>query len=396
MVATGDRDTNPETADSPNGSGQTVGWSWVGSARTVLYLVLCFKLAGVVLTTWTGLNVFAQSDVTTFAASAELFAEQIASGDFPTGNIRSVMYTWPLTLSVFWLLPGPSWIYARVFVAALGGVAIYNVYLVVRYHHSANAGFLAVLPMILFPSFIFVHGSILRESVILVGFTIFVRLLFLPEGESRRVMKYVAVVAILAVITVFRIPNLFVYVLVLVPIAIGARRDTPSGRSGIVTVIVGGVVTGTVYLLWRFRDGVAIVSYISNQRASRSHGDAVYLPGVVPETAVELVVFSWIGALYFLFAPLPWMITEPAWIVAGLESVVNFVYVLFGFLGFRHLYRQSKSFTLSLVVGFVAGVLMYGLIEGNVGPAIRHRQQFVWMAYALGAVGMVESISIET
>lgn len=368
--------------------------SKISSAKTVMAMILLAKVAGVVLTTVTGLNVFAQSDVITFAENAALFADQIGSGHIPAGNLRSVTYTWPLTLSVFWFLPGPSWVYARVFVALLGGLAIYNVFVIIRYHHSAQAGVVAVLPMIVLPSYVFVHGSILRETVILLGFTSVVRILFVGEREHRTLEKFAAVVVILAVITLFRIPNLFVYVALLATAGIVAGRNVTIGKPGTVAAAVAGMGVSGAFLLSRFASGRAVVAYIANQRDSRAHGEAAYLADVVPDSALELVAFSWIGAVYFLFAPFPWMITEPVWIVAGMESLVNLVYVLFAIFGFRYLYQRTKPFTLALAVGFIVAVLMYGLIEGNVGPAIRHRQQFAWIAYAFGAVGMVESVAI--
>lgn len=365
--------------------------SRVTGVWSILALLIFFKLVGVGLTVFTDLNVFAQSDVTTFAANAEIIAEELRAGRVPDGSIREVTYTWPLTISVFWVLPGPSWTYARIFASLLGAVSIYNVYIVGRYHHSPEAGFMAALPMIIYPSFIFVHASILREAVVLFGLTTAVRLLFVGRTQSRQSGRIIAVVVLLGLVTIYRIPNLFIYVAMIATAVLVNGRTIPIDRAWTFAVAGLGGVAGVLFLAIKFERAAEIVSYISTQRAARAHGNAVYLAEVLPSTFFEMIAFSWIGASYFYLVPFPWMISAPAWLIAGLEAMGNLVFLLFSLQGFRYLYHRARPVALSLAVGVILAGLMYGLIEGNVGPAVRHRQQFVWIIYLFGSIGMFES-----
>lgn len=370
--------------------------SRVTGVWSILALLIFFKLVGVGLTVFTDLNTFAQSDVTTFAANAEIIAEELRAGRIPYGSIRDITYTWPLTISVFWFLPGPSWTYARIFVSLLGAVSIYNVYIVGRYHHSPKAGFMAALPMIVYPSFIFVHASILREAVVHFGLTTAVRLLFVGQNQSSQARRIIAVMILLGLVTIYRIPNLFIYVAMVATAVLVSGRTIPLDRAWTFAVAgVGGVVS-VLFLALKFEGTAEIVSYISTQRAARAHGDAVYLAEILPSTIFEMIAFSWIGASYFYLVPFPWMISAPAWLIAGLEAMGNLLFLLFSLRGFRYLYHRARPVALSLAVGVILAGLMYGLIEGNVGPAVRHRQQFVWIIYLFGAIGMFESFKIVT
>lgn len=368
--------------------------SKVAGVKTVLLLLLVCKFVGLGLTVFTDLNVFAQSDVTRFAANAEFMAGELIAGRFPAGRLLDITYTWPLALSVFWIVPGPNWLYARIFLSGIGAVAIYNVYLIGRYYHSPEAGLLASLPMIAYPSFVLVHASILREAVVLFGLTTAMRLLFVGGAQRHQSRRVAGAAVLLGIVTILRAPNLFIYVAMLATAALATGTTISVDRSGMVLATVLGGISSVVFLASRFEGPGQVVSYVSSQRAARAHGDAVYLADIVPGTVFEMVAFSWIGAGYFLFVPFPWMISSPAWMIASLEGLGNFVYVLFSLQGFRYLFHRAKPMALTLSVGAVLAVLMYGLIEGNVGPAVRHRQQFVWIVYLFGAIGMFESIKI--
>lgn len=53
--------------------------------------------------------------------------------------------------------------------AVLDAIAVYNVYVIARTHHSKRAGVIAVFPLLVYPSFLFIHTVVLRELMIFLG-----------------------------------------------------------------------------------------------------------------------------------------------------------------------------------------------------------------------------------
>lgn len=69
--------------------------------------------------------------------------------------------------------------------------------------------------------------------------------------------------------------------------------------------------------------------------------------------------------------------------------------VLFGLLGVWTVARRRPGETLVLATFFLTGTLMYSAVEGNVGPALRHRSQFQFVVFAFVGIGISQILSIE-
>lgn len=357
----------------------------------VFLLALLGRILAVVVTAITNLNPYTQQDARDFAAAAHEIAEQLTNGVLPVVSSGNIFEVWGAMLSPFWILPGPNVTYARVGMALLGALAAYNIYAIARNLHSQQAGLIAVIPLLCYPSFVLTHASVLREAAVLFGLTTTARLLIVPSKRLSRPVQYVAVGLALYITIILRTDNLPVYALVLgagIALSIRPIRRYLRRRPRVVGAGVAGLAIASFPYLSH------VIDYLANVRQGRATGRTEYLGWVFPDTILEAIAFSWIGAVYFLFTPFPWMIgTVSDLIVAG-EAFVNLLFAIFAILGARYLIHRRPAVTMALVVGIILGSVLYGFGTANFGTAVRHRQMVLWAIFILGGIGFANKFDL--
>lgn len=359
----------------------------------VYSLALVPRVIGVFLTTLTGLNPEADADAVTFGRYAQRAAEALLQGELIIENVWAIQPTWGTLLAPFWLLPGPHAFYGRLGNAVLGSLAVYNVYVIARHHHSHRAGVFAALPMIVYPSFVAIHSTLLREALVLFCITTATRLAIVPGIFESRWSRSVLAVALLGVATLMRMENMWLFGVV-VGVGVGVHLLAVTRRSSILAYAGAGVLG--VLGAWSWGALVEKLLSFADTRRLRARGRTAYLPDVLPDSVLEIVAFSWIGAVYFLFSPFPWMVQTPADLLLSLEALGNLILAVAAVFGVRRLVRTAPAATTALLVGLVLGSVLYGLGEANVGTAMRHRQQLVWILYLFAGVGIASRIHFVT
>ncbi|WP_436911253.1 hypothetical protein [Halosimplex marinum] len=369
-----------------------------GVGLLVFLLALSTRLVGVAVTGLTKLNPYARADADRFAASAAETAATLIAGRLPTipTNPDRIVTLWGLFLSPLWLLPGPSRLYGRLFAALLGAVAVYGLYRLARALHSREAGVVAVLPLVCYPSIVLVHSTVLRESFVLAGLVWATILLsdtgaapswfqtgtgpaWFPDGTVR----YLTGLAVLGLISVVRWENLPLYAVALgTGVAVGHRDGITQLRLAVAATLA------TLVTLTVGRPFVrSALDFLVVKRDRRSEGRTVYLPEFRPDTIPKAIAFAPVGAVYFLFTPFPWMIETVADAVVFPQSVGNLVAAGFAAVGVPVLWRRSERTTGALVVAFAVGTILYGLVNANVGTNVRQRQMFLWVLFLFAGVG---------
>lgn len=361
------------------------------TATRVFVLALATRLVGVAITTFTDLNTYAQADAGYFSEVAAYVAEGVLRGTFalPPGY-TSTYHTWGTALAPFWLVPGPSRLYARIGMAILGAYAVYNVYLITRACGTRDAAVVAVTPMLVYPSFLLIHSTVLREAAILLGITTAVRLLVLPPREIHPLVTYAIAGGFLWFASIFRPENRPVFA-ALLALAVVVRyrhlvlRTTLRYTAPIASI--AAVTAGLVYLRLN-------TEWLAGLRYNRARGRTEYLGYVFPDSLVSVVAFSWLGAIYFLFTPFPWMVSQVADLVAVFEALGNLCFALFALFGVRAVFHRRPAVAVSLAAGIVLGAVLYGLATANVGTAVRHRQMLLWALFVFGGVGIDERVDV--
>jgi hypothetical protein len=361
-------------------------------APLVVGIALVSRFFGVAITSVTDANPYAQVDVNQFSAAAARIAFEIRTGAPIVVDTSRIIEVWGLFLSPFWLLPGPSWVYARIACAVLGVLAVYNVFLIGREFHSPSAGVIAALPLASYPSIVLVHSTILRESAALFGLTCAARIAIQRREARSLVIDAGLVTVLLGMVTVLRVDNFPVYLLTLVTATVlHLRSYLPRGKYTL------GMIAATVTAPVWGRYAAGVVNELARIRARRAFGRTVYLPHVLADSLPEAIAFSYIGAAYFLFAPFPWMVTRFADFVVAIEGLVNLCAAAAAVLGVRDMLRtRYVPATGALSIGLLVGVTLYGFGTANVGTAVRHRQMFLWIVFVFAAVAIRRRIVVRS
>ncbi|WP_160163056.1 glycosyltransferase family 39 protein [Halorubrum lipolyticum] len=355
------------------------------------------------MTTLTTLNPDSTGDAVGFGNTAETIARGLREGtpyQYTSSSIDLSQLLVPLAssdtyalwgsfLAPFWMLPGPSGFYARLGNALLGAFAVYNVYLIARYYHSHQAGVVAALPMTFYPSIVAVQSTLLREAIVLFGITTAARLLLLPSHRRSRLLSYALAAVVLHVSLLQRDDNVIIIVA-----AIAAALAVHAVNSGYLSrrsVALAASLSPVAFVLSLpvIRDGIEFLAYTREVRAS---GRTVYLPDVIPQTVVELTAFSWVGAVYFLYAPFPWMIETIPDLLVGIEGLINIAFTVAAVWGVRSLGQKNSPATVGLLVGLCVAVVLYGVGTVNYGTGMRHRQMFIWVIFLFGGIGVSEHV----
>jgi hypothetical protein len=356
---------------------------------TVLVAAIAVRVAAVGGTTVLGVNPSSEHDAVRFASQAAGIAQQLLGGTLSLSELASPV--WGHFLAVYWLVPGPSVLYGRLGNAILGALAVYNVYCLARHYASHRAGVVAVLPLIVFPSYNAVQSSLLRESLTLFCITTACRVLAFRGRTDKRLSAYAVAGLLLWVALRMRPANRVIYAITLV-VGVGIALYE-AGYISQRLVLLGGVaaVPGVLLSVPFIRDGIA---YLADIRIHRMKGRTLYLADVVPDTIPAFIAFSWVGAAYFLYAPFPWQIATGLDLVVGIESIVSLGLTVFAITGVKLLARRDAAVTGALVVGFVVAAVLYGVGTVNYGTGMRHRQMFMWVLFLFGGIGVAHRVRI--
>ncbi len=370
------------------------------TALIVFIVAALVRFGGVMLTTLTDINPDDGGDTDGFAAFAEAYATGDQSVRMFIETLGTTSPTWGFFLSPFWLLPGPSQIYARLGVALVGAYAVYNVYVIVEHYFSEQAGLFAVTPLIFFPSFVALHSVILRDAAVLCGFVFAIRIVAVPSRFSIRGRYLLATGAILFA-SIFRLENMPIYAVMFLVGYLTWRLPRQYHLPALATTGIAGLgaypVLERVFQWLDILRGRALVDFLIFMRNARisEGGRTQYLADVPVETLTDIFLYASIGIMYFLFVPFPWMAEIPIDYATVGESLITLLFALFAIKGVAALAKQNLPLAVALVVGFSLFVFFYGIISTNVGTSVRQRQTFSWMLFAFGGIGLARYIRIK-
>jgi hypothetical protein len=109
---------------------------------------------------------------------------------------------------------------------------------------------------------------------------------------------------------------------------------------------------------------------------------------------LEVLAFSWIGAVYFLYSPFPWMIGSVLDIPVAVEGVISMIYTIAAILSIPYLSKRHLPGVGALIIALIVGVSFYGIGTVNVGTASRHRPMFLWVVFLFGGIGLAQHLEI--
>ncbi len=117
---------------------------------------------------------------------------------------------------------------------------------------------------------------------------------------------------------------------------------------------------------------------IEERGGDRRTGRAAYLTGMTASSTADVVWQTPIRAVYFLFAPFPWMLNS-VWDLVGLMDALFYLLILFGIYKSLPVIRQNPSRVIILLM-LLGMVIMFAWGVTNYGTGMRHRAKIVTLA----------------
>jgi hypothetical protein len=227
--------------------------------------------------------------------------------------------------------------------------------------------------------------------MVLFAMTTIARLLLIPEVRINKRSRILSIAILFYILYGLRPENIIIYTLILLSIIIADRKPWQNYELISISLAIASISTSLGILI---RYSELIINEIAIVRNWRGKGRTAYLDWFIPDTIFEMIAFSWIGAVYFLYSPFPWMIHSILDLPILIEAVVNIVYSCAAVAGIRVISAENSTVAVGFITGIVAGLMMYSLGTVNVGTAVKHRPMFLWAIFLLGGIGISNYIRI--
>ena len=277
----------------------------------------------------------------------------------------------------------------RLTMALIGTLVVFNIYRIGRQVFDHHAGLYAGGFAAGYPYFVQLSGVFYRDMLILLALTQLVYLL-ISWMETRDNRTFVLAVVVAVVALSLRVHNI-------IPIgaafAVAVYCHFEGNRFRVPAVAASALATFLV-LVTVFRDYMSIQA-LAGRREWLLQGNAQYLPGVVYATPVEYLQFLPLGMAYFLLVPFPWHTHNLLAVVSiGMNVLFWYPIIVLSIFGVRRLWQHSRPIAYFLLTFVAGGLLIYGSVEGNIGPAMRHRTQFQFIFFVLAGHVLAERVRV--
>lgn len=338
-------------------------------------------------------------------------ARQAADGDTSSWDAylhllyrRTGSLLWPVT-GLFEVFGGVA-IVAQLFVAALGtGTAVLTTKLGLEFL-SRQAALFAGVAVALLPSQILWSSLVMKDALVwclLAGIAV----TFVASWRARGWRLLACWAGIVAMLTALGFLRLHTLEIALVALLLASVVAPAAGR----LPRVAAAAAVLLLLPVTFGMGVAGITFLRNtgsltERRALNAVDAdtaVVKPATGPpqssngsldagsdDPGTSTVSYLPEGLTVILLRPFPWEIGSGGSTgvrLAGAETVLWYPLLAVAIVGLVAVRRRLAVLAFPLLVG-AATAVMYGLSEGNVGTAYRHRGEFVWVVALLAAAGV--------
>lgn len=376
------------SAVRPTNEGQSGGD--VQRVAEIFWVALGVRLLLGVLIAVTGMSDFFAPDRWGYETIGRMVAAHWAGGGFASSAVTEDAGLYHYYNGAFYFALGDfaPWI-VRSLNAAVGAAAVPLVYEIAVSVYGRIAALRAAWFVALFPSMVLWSALNIRDAW--AGFAILVIVLaalrLREKISGRTVVILVAGLALLG--------GLRGYMFLLVAGAV-VLSYVAALRGSLVRNYLAGVIVALafLYLYNSLEFGKQMVETASfetlNSQRQGMTADAAsaYYGDVDISTPGKAFAFLPIGMSFFLFAPFPWMLRNFRQLITLPEMVVWW-YLAFRYVipGIREGLRVRTGHTTTICSVALLSIMAYGLVEGNVGTAYRHRAQVLPLLLILAAGG---------
>jgi hypothetical protein len=346
------------------------------------------------------LGLIRPADESGYQATLEFVAQQWQSGVIEApltvgsgpGFDGLFVQVYSLFLGPIYTLFGTDMLHARFTMALFGTLVVINLYLIGSQLYSHRGGLYAAAITAVFPYWIYLSGILYRDMLIIFLFTLmFYGLIRIQRGH--------ATIPVIALVTVSGLLALGLRLVNLIAIGAAAaafvyvRTDKGSKQR---FQFVAVALSSLFLLALLFGDEITVEELAGRRLWLARKNPASYLTGYAYGSFTEMLIFLPIGTLYFTFVPFPWQTPNTLSILAlGQNLVLWYPLALLSVLGFYDAINTQFGWRVLPLLAFAGvGLVGYGLVEGNLGPALRHRSQFQFVFFVLAGIALSRRLRI--
>lgn len=142
-------------------------------------------------------------------------------------------------------------------------------------------------------------------------------------------------------------------------------------------------------ILQQFHVGNISPEALYNRAYRHVHFGFAYLPASAPDSWFELFFFYGpLQSINFLLRPFPWEIFRPNQLFLVVNNLLLYLLYLMSLFGvLRLLLCRNLPFFIAIIAFLFISIFPSSLVQGNGFAAARHREQFIFFIYILGAGG---------
>jgi hypothetical protein len=118
--------------------------------------------------------------------------------------------------------------------------------------------------------------------------------------------------------------------------------------------------------------------------------DDGFYDGYVSDLRLSNVVLYMVkGWIYFVFSPFPWNITSTLQLVTMPQVILWYVLAFFAVWGLFGITKARAMYSLVVLTYIFVITFSMGMISGNMGTALRHRDVILPLFFIFSAAGIV-------
>lgn len=343
--------------------------------RLVALLAVAFLLRLVTLAvdTQLGVVIVTGTAIENHEAAAAFVDGLLAGGlDVPSDTRQVVMAVFH---APFYLILGDGYTVGAISTAFYGSLVGVPAYYIARRIVEPRTALLATGAVVLWPS-LFLRSLVVQREVFIVLVLFVILLVAVRWVERPRLADLGLALPAIWLLLQLRRENLLL-VAVVGFLVILARSDFDW-----VQVLLlgagGGVVAIFALNFGQFTNyGDVVTPAVIDQFAhGRAKGNAAYLTDLHYRTWLDVALLAPVKFVYYTFSPLPWQVTRPVDLLAGLSGWGVFLSCLLVPRAIRQ--HPNRRRELLVLLGYaVSGLTLYGIVELNYGAAFRRRIAFV-------------------
>lgn len=315
-------------------------------------------------------------------------------------------WAYTLPLGLIYTVFGPSPLVGYLFNTIMGIGVILNLHRLARLCFSRRVADGTAVIMVLYPYGWVLSGTLNRDMMIAFFLTLLFRLLAemtkQPAGSGNG-LKGALALGCMAYLTLLRPPLLLLCGLVgLAYLLIGKCRTLPRKplllplKVGLLLTLLtaGGTILYQSSALTQFRLAAQAAQFTDidnlNVRLQNSEdASSAYLEGVRYASYQDILWVMPLSTFYFMYSPLPWQVISAKQALGLVDSLFLMVITYFFLWGFKDLHRSNRKFSLTLAAFLIVGFCTSGLLQANVGAAMRHRTMFFFLMFPVAVQGFL-------